>query len=391
MVTEKHTSAWEEILMLGDGLIPADRMEYLRQHLQECTECRAQLKNLQRLTTTVHERETKGMLGQKEAPSRDSTRKGRAFASGFTLGNFERFSRLRRYVAAGGLLAIVGLGLLLWSGSVKHGVGPREGMGNAELALRSVSNIASNLQSDEQNAERLAPAAPQQEPMIARSVSLAIVAKDFGEARASLEAILARHQGYAAELTVSTEQNSARSLQASLRIPAGEFVATVTELKALGVVEAESQKGEEVTQQHSDLVARLKNSRETEQRLQAILLQRTGKMSDVLEVEQEISRVRGEIEGMEAEQKALEHRVGFATVDLRIGEEYRAQLGAPSLANRFRNAVVSGFQSAADTIVAVLLWFLNYGPTLVLWLAIFFLPMRFLWRRSKLLMRRDAV
>jgi Domain of unknown function (DUF4349) len=114
-------------------------------------------------------------------------------------------------------------------------------------------------------------------------------------------------------------------------------------------------------------------------------------MADVLDVEREISRVRGEIEGLEAEQKALEHRVDFATVDLRIGEEYRAQLGAPSLANRLRNAVVSGFQSAADTIVAILLWLLNYGPTLLLWLAILFLPVRILWRRSKILMRRDAV
>jgi hypothetical protein len=56
-------------------------------------------------------------------------------------------------------------------------------------------------------------------PMIARSVSLSVVAKDFKHARIAIEEILARHHGYAAELTVNTGQNGAPSLQASLRIP----------------------------------------------------------------------------------------------------------------------------------------------------------------------------
>ena len=69
----------------------------------------------------------------------------------------------------------------------------------------------------------------------------------------------------------------------------------------MGKVEAETQKREEVTGAHADLLAHLRNSRETEQRLQAILIQRTGKVSYVLEVEQEIARARGEIERMEGD------------------------------------------------------------------------------------------
>ncbi|HEY2121352.1 MAG TPA: DUF4349 domain-containing protein [Candidatus Acidoferrum sp.] len=246
------------------------------------------------------------------------------------------------------------------------------------------SQVPISARLEQQSEERFAA------PMIARSVSLSIMAKDFKHARIAIEEILARHHGYAAELTVNTEQNNAPSLQASLRIPAGELAESLVELKLLGTVESESQKGEEVTQQHSDLLARLKNSNETEQRLQSILQERAGKMSDVLEVEQEISRVRGEIERMEAQQKALEHRVDFATVDLRIGEEYRAQLAAPSVANRFRNAMVTGFQDAADTMVAILLFAISYGPTVLLWLAILILPVRFLWNRSRAFLFREG-
>jgi Domain of unknown function (DUF4349)/Putative zinc-finger len=220
-------------------------------------------------------------------------------------------------------------------------------------------------------------------PMIARTVSLSLVVKDFEASRLTLEAILVRHRGYSANLNASTQQNAARSLQASLRIPADDLGAAVAELKALGRVENEAQSGEEVTQQHADLVARLKNSREAEQRLQAILLQRTGKIADVLAVEQEIARVRGEIERMEAEQKSLEHRVDFATIDLNLGEEYKAEMGtpSPSISTRFHNALVAGYRNAQDSVVGFLVFFAEYGPFALIWLAVLGVLAWFLHRR----------
>jgi len=221
--------------------------------------------------------------------------------------------------------------------------------------------------------------------MIARTAALSIFVKDFDAGRASLDAILARHHGYAANLNVSTPQASGRTLQASLRIPAPQLVSALSELKALGRVEAENQNGEEVTQQHADLVARLKNSRETEQRLQDVLRTRTGKVKDVLEVEEEIARVRGEIEQMEAEQKTLEHRVDFATIDLKLAEEYKAQLitPAPSALMQLRNATINGFRNAFESLLALVLFLAASGPSLLLWLALLGVPAWRLWRRYR--------
>ena len=170
-----------------------------------------------------------------------------------------------------------------------------------------------------------------------------------------------------------------------MRIPAPQLGAAVAELKALGRVENETQNGEEVTQQHTDLVARLKNSRETEQRLQDVLRTRTGKVKDVLEVEEEIARVRGEIEQMEAEQQTLEHRVNFARIDLKLAEEYKAQLSspAPSVGMQLRNATVNGFRNASETLLGILLFFAESGPTLLLWLLILLFPARLIWKRYK--------
>ena len=222
-------------------------------------------------------------------------------------------------------------------------------------------------------------------PMIARTVSLSVVVKDFAASRSSLDGILARHHGYSAQLSISTPENAPRGLQASLRIPAPELSLAVADLKILGRVENESQSGEEVTQQHTDLVARLKNSRETEQRFRTILQQRTGNVVEVLQVEEGIARVRGDIERMEAEQKALEHRVDFATVELQLTEEYKAQLNPPaaSVSTRVHNAFVAGYRNASETLLGILLFFAEYGPALLIWLMILVLPVIFVWRRYR--------
>ncbi len=221
--------------------------------------------------------------------------------------------------------------------------------------------------------------------MIARSVALTIMVRDFAASRANLDAILARHHGYAAELTVNTPENDSRSLQASLRVPAPELSAALGELRGLGRVEVETQSGEEVTQQHADLLARLENSRETEQRLRGLLAQHTGKIDEVLQVEEEIDRVRGEIEGMETEQKILEHRVDFATVDLELNEEYKEQLNpqAASVTTGMRNAFVAGLRHASGTLLGIVLFLEEFGPVLLIWAVILGLPAILVWRRYR--------
>jgi hypothetical protein len=221
-------------------------------------------------------------------------------------------------------------------------------------------------------------------PMIARAASLTIRVKDVEASRSSLDSILARHHGYPAQLNVNSPEYGPRGFQASLRIPAAELLSAVGEIKGLGRLENESQSGEDVTRQHTDLAARLKTARETEDRFRAILQQRTGKVSDVLEVERSIARVRGEIEAMEAEQKALEHRVDFASVEIQLSEEYKAQLSSPdSVSTRIYNAFVAGYRNATETLLGFLLFFEEYGPSLVIWLVVLALPILLVWRRYK--------
>jgi len=222
-------------------------------------------------------------------------------------------------------------------------------------------------------------------PMIVRTAGLALTTKEFDKTRASLEEILRRHNGYMGELKVNAPTDAGRSLTATLRIPAAQLESALAELKKLGRVENESQGGEEVTQQYVDLQARLANGKHTEQRLTEILRTRTGKLQDVLKVELEIDRVRGEIEQMQAEQKELTKRVAFATLNTTIQEEYFAKLQStpPSTGSRFRNAAVDGYNTVIEGVIDVALFLLSAGPSLLVWVAILFFPARWVWKKLR--------
>jgi len=157
----------------------------------------------------------------------------------------------------------------------------------------------------------------------------------------------------------------------------------MVDLRKLGRVESETQSAEDVTAQYVDLNARLLNARNTEQRLTDLLRQRTGKLADVLAVETEITRVRGEIERMEAERKNLVNRVGFATVTTTVVEDYKAQLQMVphSTSGRIRNAAVEGYRTMVEGVVGLVLFLLSYGPSLLLWGGLLFFPVRGVLRR----------
>ena len=222
-------------------------------------------------------------------------------------------------------------------------------------------------------------------PMIARTASVSVIVKDFGPVEATVKAIALRHNGYIASLNTASPQDSARTLSATLQIPSAQLESAITELKQLGRVDQETQSGEEVTKEFTDRAARLKNARATEQRLLDVLRDHTGKVKDILEAEQEIARVRGEIEQMEADQRALQTRIDFATVQLSVQEEYKASLqGAPpSTVTRLRNAAVEGYRSLVENVIGIGVFALQAVPILLLWGIILFLPARWMWKRFR--------
>lgn len=202
-----------------------------------------------------------------------------------------------------------------------------------------------------------------------RTATLQIVATDFSHVRTAVERIVADMNGFADQLSVSADPGSARVLRGSLRVPGDRLDDALARLRALGQVTHDQQNAQDVADQLVDLDARLKNARATEQRLTELLRERTGKLSDVLEVEQELSRVRLDIERLDAEKTNTSRRVAYAAIDVTIGEERKAGVdpGPLSLGTQIRVAAADGLQTVVDTLVGLVLFALRAGPALAVW------------------------
>ena len=92
-------------------------------------------------------------------------------------------------------------------------------------------------------------------------------------------------------------------------------------IRGLGELKNQTLGTEDVTKAYFDTDARLKNAHVMEQRLIDMLKTKTGKVSDLLQVEKELGRVREEIEKMQGELKYWDSQVQFATVTISLAEK----------------------------------------------------------------------
>jgi hypothetical protein len=216
------------------------------------------------------------------------------------------------------------------------------------------------------------------EPLIAHTAELAVATKEFAKSRSSMEEILDRHRGYVAKLRMVGKPMGS-SLSATLRIPSSEYVATLGELKTLGQVEHEEEAADEVTQQRADLEARLTNAQSTLRHLQELLKKQSYPDRNVLELQRQVASVNADINRLETDRIASEHRVVFANVLFAMREEITPP--TETLAGQFHSAALAGFSEAVTSISALLLFLISRGPTFLLWLVILYLPARLAWRR----------
>jgi hypothetical protein len=160
------------------------------------------------------------------------------------------------------------------------------------------------------------------------------------------------------------------------------------ELQSLGKVLERQVTAEDVTEEFVDSQARLRNLKKTEERLVAHL-SRTGKLSDTLLVEKELTRVRQEIEQIEGRLRFLSHRIAFSTITLTLSEAARSLAMTPPehySTGKITSDAVRSLVGFAQEVWSTVIWLAVWA---VVWLPIFAI----LWlgfRRVKRMMSQSG-
>jgi hypothetical protein len=220
---------------------------------------------------------------------------------------------------------------------------------------------------------------------ITRAASLVLKTREFDSTRARMEAIVRSNKGYFDDLQVGVREGSDHILTATLHVPVEQLDATLAQLKTLGHIEQESQASEESGTASDTLNARLAAARVTEDRLNRLVGEHSGRLGEYLEVEKEIATVRGEIEDLEAQQKTRALRVRYGAVQVILKEEYAARFDVKlaALSAQFRSSIVDGLQRTILQGSSGLSLLFRYAPSLLFWVALFYWPARWGWRRVR--------
>jgi hypothetical protein len=187
--------------------------------------------------------------------------------------------------------------------------------------------------------------------MLVRHGRASIEVKTLDEAVTRLRQTASQFGGFVANTALQSGKDEQRSAMLQLRVPSAQFDAAVAALSQLGKVESVHVSAEDVGEEYVDLGARLTNARRVEARLVEMLATRTGKLSDVLTVEQELARVRMEAERYEARMRWLERRASLSSLDVSVHEKLPL-LDSP----RGRGPIVEAFAEAWVRMVTVVAW-----------------------------------
>jgi hypothetical protein len=166
-------------------------------------------------------------------------------------------------------------------------------------------------------AAKLAPSRQQ----IIYTAQLTVRSKDVGSAVASATRIVTTAGGYVSSESATSDPDHPASATATieLKIPVAVYQQTLASLSggSLGTQLSLRQQAQDVTQQVADVDSQVTSDLAAIAQLRE-LLKHAGSVGELLDVQNQINQQEAALEGMQAQQRALNHETAFATLTLTV-------------------------------------------------------------------------
>lgn len=183
-------------------------------------------------------------------------------------------------------------------------------------------------------------------------------------AQREVQQLVDRSGGFIQSSSVQQLSESLKEAHYVLRIPQENFVSIVDELLKIGKNALIAQKGEDVTQQYVDNEARIKNLSLQEQAVQK-LLDKADKMEDILKIQQELFRIRGEIESLQGKNRVLDHLSSLSTIELTIQQVQPVEYAEDRPIIRAKQGFLSSFQEVGEFFVNLGVFLISHLPVIL--------------------------
>lgn len=257
-----------------------------------------------------------------------------------------------RYIFLILLLVLIGLTI---SNYINRGLVDRLGFSNS-------APIVSNLQSDNfsfSTPEKL-------DQVMQNSSSLSLKVANVSQSISKISDIAKNLDGYLTSANTSRLENGQIYGEITVAVPQDKLEIAINQIKSASLkVVQENINNRSRLQEKTDIDARLKNYAASEAQLQK-LMEKSGSVNEVLQVQRELSTVRQNIETLKAQLDLLNKSVAFATITANLSTQEEL---LPLSDDQWQPLATA--KSAVRLLVKVVKFSLNLG----IWLSVFILPL----------------
>jgi hypothetical protein len=217
---------------------------------------------------------------------------------------------------------------------------------------------------------------------IIRNAEISIETDTPNDAQRKIAAIAEKYGGFVVtsesrENQSITQQLPAITVTVVVRVPSAKFGEAVEEIhRAGGRILREKISGLDVTEEYIDLEARIRTKRALEMQFLEIMKQ-ARKVTDALEVQNQLAEVRTEIERLEGRRRFLENQSALSTITIAL------QTPAPIVAattSGFWHGVKTAFGDGLDTAAEIVLGIIRFVIVMIPVLLFILLPCWFLFK-----------
>jgi hypothetical protein len=147
--------------------------------------------------------------------------------------------------------------------------------------------------------------------MVIRNASLTLVVDNVSASLNRINSIASLYGGYVVNSNIGEDRSSLYAY-ITFRVLSSQFDNTVQALRDLAAdVKSESTSGQDVTEQYTDLASKLRNLEASETQLLS-LMEKAGTVKEILEVQQELTSTREQIELLKGQMQYLEQSAALA-------------------------------------------------------------------------------
>ena len=279
-----------------------------------------------------------------------------------------------------GIIALFLMGMLLIGCSSSKQSNPKMQYDKTESNSSGIAAEDSK-NSDNENMYALSGA----DQKIIHSLNLQLETKDYTTTIQSIENLTASLRGYIQTSDIPRnpegEKYSGLLARFTLMIPTTKIEDFITSTSDFSNIVKESRNAQNITDEYHDTASRLTTLKTKQTRLLE-LLKKSGTLSDLLQIESELSNTRFEIERLETQMKSYDTRIQYTQFDIIVQEvyTYTPKIENTSIWQRIVDEFGRNWKVFSYNIAEFFVFAISGLPFLLFQLAIVIIPLFILYK-----------